>query len=659
MDSMSVLAILLFEIASGSHGPDVLSQIRDIVISIAEEAHVQNEHTHAQQHQRNLLSSIQGLGTLAQQITDPASAGSAVHQASQDAPGPHCHAIEGVSNPLGKVAAASSDNTPTSEALAAKVGVPRNESISMDLKKLKESIASRLDGLDSKVAQLPNTQHLRELLSERLDQILSSKQGEETAKQSTNTILKLGDAKTEFETSRQGVKAMTRHLEAAMDSGFANLQGASTKQHKTVAQELDRLRNRVDDLSLRNHEDFDAQAHTLTEAVINAVARSWQELDGSRSQELQIKLSVEQAANEINATLVSRRDETIRELEDTITIKERELEASATELAQKEFEIRNVQSEAAQNASQMEKEIRGLRDELSKVHEQSEQARLAGDRRIQELEEQAETALNTLSSASKRDSQFQEDQTNRIRVLRDQIDRAEYECDRALTKRDMAYMERDDALVQRNDALMARDDAVADRNNAFGELDNALDERDDAITERNEAIEERKVAIMERKEALADRDKALAELDAMRNAPDPTPQTTQPPQHPSTRKRHRLQESIGGDVTSNLSQAYLDISEQMRELSVVPSPSIRLDVKSLAMEIAPMFASLLSKKHMEEFLGNDSSKWHCLRDVCRRGMKSPAKDDLVCTISGHHKCIFVKSVDRLGTRMLDFQDRLQ
>lgn len=80
---MSVLAILLFEIASGSHGPDVLSQIRDIVISIAEEAHVQNEHTHAQQHQRNLLSSIQGLGTLAQQITDPASAGSAVHQASQ------------------------------------------------------------------------------------------------------------------------------------------------------------------------------------------------------------------------------------------------------------------------------------------------------------------------------------------------------------------------------------------------------------------------------------------------------------------------------------------------------------------------------------------------------------------------------------------------
>lgn len=533
----------------------------------------------------------------------------------------------------------------------------------MDLKNLQESIASRLDGLDSKVTRLPNKQHLGEFLSERLGQILSSRQGEETVKQSTDAMLKLDDAKTEFETSRQGVKEMTKRLEEAMDSRFANLQDASTERHETVTQKLDWLRNRVGDLpTLRNvHEDFDAQAHTLTEAVVNALAGKWYELDGSRSQELQIKLSVEQAANEINATLVSRRDQTIRDLEDTLAVKERENQASATMLAQKEFEIRNVQAEAAQNAGQMEEEMRRLRDELSKVHEQSEQVRLTGNKRIQELEEQAENALNTLSSASKRDSQFQEGQAKRIRVLKDQIDRAEDECYRALTKRDMTYMERDDALLQRNDALVARDDALAERDNAIGGLDYALDERDDAITERNEAIterkeaiEERKVAIIERKEALADRDRALAELDVMRNAPDPTPQTTQPPQHPSARKRHRLQTSMGGDVASNLSQAYFEIGEQVRELSVVPSPSIRLDINSLAKEIAPMFLSSWSKINMDDFLGNESSKWHCLRNVCWRGTRAPALKKRVCMVPEHETRIFVKPVEHLGTRMLDF-----
>lgn len=90
---MTVLAILLYEIASGSHGPDVLSQIRDVVISIAQEAerqkveassqvsHLENEHTSVQQQQQNLRSSIQGVSTLAQQVTDPANARSAAHPA--------------------------------------------------------------------------------------------------------------------------------------------------------------------------------------------------------------------------------------------------------------------------------------------------------------------------------------------------------------------------------------------------------------------------------------------------------------------------------------------------------------------------------------------------------------------------------------------------
>ncbi|KAH7010066.1 hypothetical protein EDB80DRAFT_839209 [Ilyonectria destructans] len=663
MDSMTVLAILLHEIASGSHGPDVLSQIRDVVISIAQEAerqkveassqvsHLENEHTRVQQQQQNLRSSIQGASTLAQQVTDPASARSAAHPASRDALRSHCDTVKGLFNPLGKVAAAGSDATATSEALAATVGVPRNESISMDLKDLNESIAPRLDGLDSKVTQLPNKQHFGEFLSERLNQILSSKQGEETVQQSTDAILKLGDATTEFETSRQGVKAMTKRLEEAMDSGFANLQDASIERHETVTQELDRLRNRVDGLpTLRHvHEDFDAHAHTLTKAVVSALAEKWHELDGSRSQELQIKLSAEQAANEINATLVSRRDQTIRDLEDTIAMKKRELEASATKLAQKEFEIRNVQAEAAQNAGQMEEEIRGLRDELSKAHKQSEQARLAGNRRIQELEEKAENALNMLSSASKRDNQFQQDQANRIRVLEDQIDRAEDECDRAFTKRDLTYMERDDALIRRNEARMARDDAL-------GERDDALDERADAIAERKDAIEERKVAIMERKEALANRDRALAELDAMQNAPDPTPQTAQQePQSPDSRKRHRFQASIGRDVVSNLSQAYFELGELMSELSAVPTPSILLDVKSLAIEIAPMFDRPQSKTNMERFLGNESLKWHCLRDVCSRGTRALALEKPFCVVPGHRSCILVKSVEWLGTRMLDFR----
>lgn len=95
MDSMSTLAILLYEIASGCHGPGIISQIRDVVISIAQEAerkkvevssqvsHLENEHTRVQQQQQNLRSSIQGLSTLAQQVADLASAGSAAHQASQ------------------------------------------------------------------------------------------------------------------------------------------------------------------------------------------------------------------------------------------------------------------------------------------------------------------------------------------------------------------------------------------------------------------------------------------------------------------------------------------------------------------------------------------------------------------------------------------------
>ncbi|KAH6972513.1 hypothetical protein BKA56DRAFT_117680 [Ilyonectria sp. MPI-CAGE-AT-0026] len=697
MDTMTILTVLLDEIISESPSPDTTRRIRDAVAGIIKEtetqrieasteaSHLKDERTRVQQQQQDLDSSLQGLDALNQQVTDLASARSADQETSQDA-------LKGLSSALDKVVVAGADAAANSEALAALVGVPDNESVSMDLRHLKDTVASgldglvskvaqlpterhledtvasRLDGLDSKVAQLPTEQHLERLLSQRLEQILES----------TDGMLKLTDAKTEFETGRQGVKETTKGLEEAINMRFANLQDESTGRHETIIKELDRLRNRIGDLpSFRNvHEGFEAQAQTLTEAVTNALADKWSELDDSRSQVLQTKLSMEQAANAINATLVSRRDQAIRDLEDTVALKDRELRASATTLAEKESQIRHIRGEASKNESLMENNIRELRDELSKAHEKSEQARLTASTRIQELEERYGTMLNTLTCASDRHSRVQEGQARRIRGLEDQINGVQEECDKALLKRDAVIEERDEALADRDEAIEARDvaieerdvaiekrkGAISERDDAIHGQSDAIDERKEAIVERNKALAERKEAIAkckeaiaERKEAITERDRALAELDGMRNAPVPTPQTQQAPQSPDPRKRHRSQASTGRDVVNNLSRAYFELGELMSELSAVPSPSILLDIRSLAIEIAPMFDRPQSKANMEKFMGNKSSKWHCLRDVCTSGTRALALEMRVCVIPGHEKCILVKSVERLGTRMLDFQ----
>ncbi|KAL6411364.1 hypothetical protein AUP68_05068 [Ilyonectria robusta] len=158
--------------------------------------------------------------------------------------------------------------------------------------------------------------------------------------------------------------------------------------------------------------------------------------------------------------------------------------------------------------------------------------------------------------------------------------------------------------VQKMGVLIhSRDSELADKDGSIRDLEQRL--------QSNEARAKR--ADDEIRALKSQRDEA-----ALR-APGPTPAKTQL-ETPDPRKRPRSP-GLQGEAT-RLSKMFLELSELSRDIPLLPEHVGTVEMHDIALKVAPMILEPDMKRGLMRFLDAKKEQWHCVEDVCIRGVSA-------------------------------------
>lgn len=234
-----------------------------------------------------------------------------------------------------------------------------------------------------------------------------------------------------------------------------------------------------------------------------------------------------------------------------------------------------------------------------------------------------------------------------------------------LQKRHLIHEKRLDTLSKENkdlqSRLQARQSDLAANSTRLGQSTSDLADAEAEIAMRDTKIAEDKALILRKdaaireaqellescKAAIKAKDLAMAEmcnrLEAVEAQAAP-PMTQQPDAQPS-----------GTGILSRLSQAYLELSNEFRDIPTSNGSHGGSDLPEIAVKIAPKLLEPQAKQMIQEFLTSAAEGWYCLQQVVERGSRAESVPKGACALH-QEECVLVQAVMAREGAILNFYD---
>ncbi|KAJ4309799.1 hypothetical protein N0V84_011308 [Fusarium piperis] len=108
-------------------------------------------------------------------------------------------------------------------------------------------------------------------------------------------------------------------------------------------------------------------------------------------------------------------------------------------------------------------------------------------------------------------------------------------------------------------------------------------------------------------------------------------------------------------ILNRLSQVYLELSNEFRDIPTSNGSHGASDLPEIAVKIAPKLLEPQAKQMIQDFLSSGADGWYCLQQVVERGSRAESVPRGTCALH-QEECVLVQAVVARGGAILNFYD---